>query len=143
MKNPQSTALDISNFEHIKAIAKYGCCAFVALWCMGIEPDNDIEAIRILNDAIKAGVLDKECTVNWDKFLPWVTGRKIDVQFKNISSIKSITKRTAVRYDYNGCSHWVGVENGAIKYNSLKNSVCVTKGKPVTAREFWLNGKQI
>lgn len=143
MNHPQTTAVQFSKIKHLDSIAKYGCCAMVALWCIGIEPDNDIETIKILNDAIENGALDKDCVVNWDAFLNFVTGKHFDVEFKNISSIKSISRRTPVRYDYNGCSHWVGVENGQIKYNSLVNSVCVTKGKPVTARIILLNGKQI
>lgn len=143
MKHPQTTAVQFSEIKNLPAIAKYGCCAMVALWCLGIEPDNEIDTIKILDEAIEKGVLDKDCTVNWIPFLKFVTGRTFDIEFKNISSIKSITKRTPVRYDYNGYSHWVGVENGSVKYNPLINSVCVAKGKPSTARIIILNGKQI
>ena len=64
---------------------------------------------------------------------------------KNITSIKDIKKRTPVKYeriDENGKkhAHWVGVENGKIGFNSLKTSLCVNKGKPVTARILTISG---
>ena len=143
MKNPQTTAEEIKDIKHIESISKYGCCGFVALWTIGVDPDNDIEAIRCLSDAMEAGVLESDCTVKWVEFYKWLTGRTVEVEFVNISSIKSIKRRTPVRFDYNGSSHWVGVEDGEVRFNSLKHSVCVEKGKPVTARIIKINGKQV
>ena len=39
-----------------------------------------------------------------------------------------------VRFDFNGKSHWVGVENGKVAFNPLVTSVCVNKGSPATCR---------
>lgn len=52
---------------------------------------------------------------------------------KDISSIANI-KLGAVRYSYNGYSHWVLVENGKIVFNSLDDSQCVKYGTPKEAR---------
>lgn len=119
--------------ERLNIIAKNMCCASVALWIMGIEEKSHLDII-----ASELGkTLEKDCTVVWQPFFEEITGRKINVEFKNISTlkdIKNIKGRIAVRCDYNGHSHWVGVENGIIKYNSKRNSNCVEKGKPATAR---------
>lgn len=138
MRNPQTVANEIKN--NVQAIAKYGCCAFTALWAVGVDPDVDSAAIEILNDAINAGVIEKDCTVKWVDFYKWLIGREIKVEFREIKSLKELknvktwTGRIPVRFDYNGNSHWVGVQNGEIKFNSLEHSNCVEFGKPATAR---------
>ena len=66
-----------------------------------------------------------------------VAGRKIFVEFRKISSLSDLMDvpgRCAVKFTYNGKSHWVGVENCNVAFNSLENSVCVNKGKPTDAR---------
>ena len=52
---------------------------------------------------------------------------------KDISSIANI-KLGAVRYSYNGYSHWVLVEDGKIVFNSLEDSQCVKYGTPKESR---------
>ena len=52
---------------------------------------------------------------------------------KDISSIANI-KLGAVRYSYNGYSHWVLVEDGKIIFNSLEDSQCVRYGTAKEAR---------
>ena len=52
---------------------------------------------------------------------------------KDVSSITNI-KLGAVRYSYNGYSHWVLVEDGKIVFNSLEDSQCVKYGTPKEAR---------
>ena len=114
-------------------IASKMCCASVALWIMGID---EKEHLSIIADELGKS-LDDECTVYWDKFFEKVAGRKINVEFKDIkkeSELKQIKGRIAVRYDYNGHSHWVGYENGKLAYNSLESSACVKFGKPTTTR---------
>ena len=136
MKYPQTLCTDFYykiSPERLATIGKYGCCAFVLLWCLGIEPDN-MEAIELVNDMINAGVIEKDCTVHWVEAVKFLTGRDITVEFKNIKDILSIKDRTPVRYDYKGQGHWVGVEWGMIAFNPLKQSNCVDKGVPVTAR---------
>lgn len=136
MRTPQSLAIEVKDTippERLESIGRYGCCAFVLLWCLGIEPD-DMDAIKTVNSMINAGVIEKDCTVKWLEAAQYLTGRKITVEFKDIKELKGIRGRTPVRYDYKGKGHWVGVENGMIKFNPLVYSQCVEKGRPTTAR---------
>ena len=52
---------------------------------------------------------------------------------KDISSISGI-KLGAVRYSYNGYSHWVLVEDGKVIFNSLDDSQCIKYGTPKEVR---------
>lgn len=136
MKNPQTLCLKLQHklsTERLETIYKYGCCAFVLLWCLGIDPD-DMQAIELVSDMIDAGVIEKDCTVHWVEAVKFLTGREITVEFKDIKDILKIKDRTPVRYDYKGKGHWVGVERGMIAFNPLDYSLCVDKGRPVTAR---------
>ena len=132
MKSPQSLAEELYSIP-LAEIADFGCCAFVLIWCLGLEM-SDIDAIKKVADGMKKGVLDLDCTVKWYEFASFLGCPIKSVEFKQICDIKGIKERTPVRYDYNGKYHWVGVENGKIAFNSLKNSVCVKYGKPTTAR---------
>lgn len=141
MESPQTIAKDIMTIKHLDAIQKYGCCAFVFLWCLGIEP-NDVKAIQLIDDAISQRIIDEECTVEWSKFGLWLTGRTILVDFVSIKNILSIKERTPVKYTYKGNSHWVGVEKGMIKFDPLGigKSQCVLKGKPTEMRKLYIKG---
>jgi len=142
MKNPQTLAEKLYQRFHdpkLKSIRDYACCAFTLMWCLGIEPD-DTEAIMTVADMIDKKVLDPDCTVYWSTATKYLTGRNCSVEYVAISSLKGIKDRTPVKYTYNGKSHWVGVEKGKIKFNSLENSVCVNKGKPVTMRVLTISG---
>lgn len=124
-KHPQSRAL---------AIGKYSCLAMCYLYCIGIDGD-EMDYIKCISDAIDNGYLDSECTVlDANKFLFAFSGRKFEVEKKVCASINNIKDPTPVRYTYQGNSHWVVVENGEIVFNSLLNSVCVSKGRPDTMR---------
>lgn len=144
MKHPQSLAAELySHFPagNLKAIKDYGCCAFVLMWCLGIEPDDDAEAIMTVDSLIQAKALEEDCTVKWAEAIRRLTGRKMEaVDFVNITSIVHIKDRCPVRYDHSGKSHWVGVENGKIAFNPLKRSVCVESGKPSTMRIIHIKG---
>ena len=136
MKHPQSLCWEIKSKltpERLETIYKYGCCAFVLLWCLGIESD-DFQSIELVSDMIDAGVIEKDCTVHWVEACKFLTGRKITVEFKDIKTLSGLKDRTPVRYDYKGKSHWVGVVRGMLAFNPLENSQCVEKGRPVTAR---------
>jgi len=142
MKHPQTLAEKLYQqfpTAKLKNIRDYSCCALVFMWCLGIEPD-DAEAVLTIGRMIDAKAIDKDCTVFWNKACEYLTGRSCDVEFREITSIRSIKDRTPVRYDYNGHSHWVGVENGKVEFNTLAHSVCVAKGKPVTARIIKIKG---
>lgn len=140
MKNPQSIADELYSLP-LGEIADFGCCAFVLMWCLKIDK-TDLEAIRTVAEAMKKGALDIDCTVKWYEFANFL-GKPIKaVEFRQISDIKDIKERTPVRYDFNGKSHWVGVEGGKVKFNPLENSVCVKYGKPTTARILTLEKKK-
>lgn len=136
MKFPQTTASELA--ENIKAIGDYGCLAMCYIYCAGIDPDNELEYINIVNRAIKRGILDKECTVlDANKLLEFVTGRKYIVTKKQLTedfTINNLTEPTPVLYKYNGKGHFVVVQKGKIIFNSLMNSVCVAKGKAQEVR---------
>lgn len=134
--NPQTMAKKIGEATGDKkliAIGKWGCCAFTALWIAGLE--DPIDNICTVAREIGKG-LDEECTVYWGKFYRNVTGKNVTVIRQEIRSLEDVKGcgRCAVRYDWNGKSHWVGVEDGEIKYNSLEKSFCVENGKPRSAR---------
>lgn len=134
MKYPQTLAIKIA--KNIQTIADNACCAFTTLWIFGLDPEN-AEAIEIISDAIDARVIEKNCKVVWKPFAQWLTGRDIEVEFRDIKSLKEVEKikeRIAVKFEYGEKEHWVGVYKGKIEYNSLINSVCVTKGRPTTCR---------
>lgn len=135
MDHPQTFAANLKKkLKNLENIADFGCCALCVLWWAGVEA-TDREALTILNDAINAGVIDSDCLVHWKDFIRWLTGREVEVDFvEEVATIKDFKSKTIVRYDYNGNSHWVGVENGKVVFNPLESSVCVTKGKPFTAR---------
>lgn len=144
MRHPQTLAdMLYRHFpaENLKAIKEYGCCAFVLMWCLGIEPDDDAEAIMTVDDLMQSKALKDDCTVKWAEAIRRLAGREMKaVDFVNISSIFHIKDRCPVRYDYNGKSHWVGVEDGKVAFNPLKHSVCVENGKPATMRIIHIKG---
>ena len=145
MKHPQTLAEKLyQQFPtmKLKSIKDYACCAFTLMWALGYEPD-DAEAVLTAGYMIDKKVIDIDCTVYWAKSAEYLTGRKISVEFKEIKDlkeIKNIKGRIPVKYSYNGKSHWVGVENGRVKFNALEKSLCVDKGKPVTARILTIDG---
>lgn len=135
MENPQSLATEILQLKNLKAISESACTAFCVLWWLDIDC-SDVDAIKIIDDAIINGAIEKDCTVTWVKFIKWLTGRNCDVIFTDISTIKRIKEKSIVKFTYNDNSHWVGVENGKVVFDplGLGHSVCVAKGKPVTMR---------
>lgn len=150
MKNPQTLAEKLYQqfpTAKLKSISKYACCAFTFMWCMGYEPD-DAEAILTVGYMIDKGALDTDCTVYWTKVSEYISGKKCKVDFIDLTDKKQLMKikeRTPVKfertyYDKNGnehkSEHWVGVENGKIEFNSLKESLTVAEGNPVTMRKI-------
>ena len=144
MKNPQTLAEKFNKLfpnKKLENIAKYGCCAFVLLWCLGIEPDDDAEAILIVADLIDKKKIKEDCTVKWVDAVKYLTGRTVTaVDFNKIKVIGNIKERTPVLFTCGKNSHWVGVENGEVKFNSLKYSNCVTNGKPAESRVLHIKG---
>ena len=146
MKNPQTLAIKLNEqFPNNKlaAIGKWGCCAFVLMWCLGIEPE-DVEAVQTVSSLMSLGALDEECTVYWAKAIMKLTGREMQSLEKvSIKSLRGIKGRTPVLYSYNGKGHWVGVENGKIVFNPLKESLCVKYGKPSEKRVLKIKGVSV
>jgi hypothetical protein len=143
MKNPQTLAEELYKYfptAELKSIKDYACCAFVLMWTLGVEPEDDLEAVFTVKRMLDAKVIKSDCTVIWEKAIKFLTGRSMrSVEFRDITVIKNLKERCPVRYDFNGNSHWVGVENGKIKFNPLKVSACVKFGKPATARIITLD----
>lgn len=145
MKHPQTLAEKLYVYFptlQLKSIKDYACCAFTLMWCLGLDPD-DATAIMCVADMIQHRALDVDCTVYWAKAAEYLTGQKLTVEFKDIKDpkeIKQFKERTPVKFSYNGKSHWVGIENGKVKFNALEKSVCVSKGVPVTARILQIIG---
>ena len=76
MKYPQTFCWEMrSKFTpaRLETIYNYGCCAFVLLWCLGIDAD-DYHAIELVSDMIDAGVIEKDCTVHWVEACRFLTG---------------------------------------------------------------------
>lgn len=111
------------------------CLFYCYLFCIGIDFATAEDAFEEADKRRRQGILGNDGTVlDAERLLGAFLGYKPSVTKQEITSIGGITKKTPVRYDYNGHSHWVVVENGKIVFNSIENSVCVAKGKPVTAR---------
>lgn len=111
------------------------CLFYSYLFCAGIGFDTEEDALYEAGKKLRRGILGEDGTVmDADELLSSVTGRKARVAKQEITSIDGIREKTPVRYDFGPKSHWVVVENGEIVFNSVENSVCVEKGKPVAAR---------
>lgn len=132
----------------LKSVKENCCCIVTFMWCMGIDPD-DAEALIIVGSLIDKGIIDPDCTVNWDKVSRHLTDRSCNIEKVDIKSISKIKERTPVYYErtYQDSSgaikkkgHWVGVQNGKIRFNALENSLCVKEGKPVKARILHFSG---
>ena len=58
--------------------------------------------------------------------------KKLDL-VNGLQDLKTV-EYAAVRYDYNGHSHFVLMKYGWLAYNGLEDSQCFKYGKPTTAR---------
>lgn len=139
MDHPQTYAIKLA--ENIETIKKFSCCVNVVLWWAGIDC-SDAEAINIINDAIEYNkrlsenklFLDDELTVVWKPFIQWLTGRSVNIEFRDITSLKGIKKRTPVKFKNGSSEHWAGVENEKVVFDPKLNSNTIKEGKPVSAR---------
>lgn len=144
MKNPQTTAQELYEVFKIpmfKPIADSACCVLTLMWCLHMEKLTDFEAIEKTHEMIKAKAIKSDCTVKWYDAVEYLTGRPLrGVEFKDISSLKGIKERTPVLFRAptddpdKPSEHWVGVENGRIRFNALVYSKTVATGKPAEAR---------
>lgn len=123
----------------MEAIGKYSCLAMCYLYCVGLDVDT-VDYIQTVSNCMKMGVLDNECTVyNARNYLKHVTGKNYLVLKEPCTDISTVMEPTPVRFDYDGHSHWVVVENGKIVFNPLEYSRCVVFGRPVTKRTITLD----
>lgn len=147
MNHPQDLAKELNELfpnKDMKIIADNACCAFVLMWCLGIEPD-DIEAIKTVQRMRANGSLRQDCVVYWYKAVSYLTGRELEkVDFTQIKTLLKIKERTPVLMakpgNAEGVGHWVGVEDGRIRFNPKKYSVNVAEGKPVEMRVLKISG---
>lgn len=143
MKCPQKLAKELLKLKTIEIQSKNACCAYVFLWCLGIEPD-DVEAIKLVDEAINKKWIDSDCTVWWSKWGAALTGRNIEIEkVKNLKTIRNIKERTPVWFSIDGVNgHWVGVQNGVVKFDpmGLGQSENVKKGKPMESRLIKIGG---
>jgi hypothetical protein len=143
MTHPQTFAEEL--YKHfptpkLKSIKDNACCAFTLLWWLDIDC-SDIAAIMLVSDLIKEHALDEDCTVYWAKCISALTGREMESLDKvPITSIKKIKEKTIVKYTNGKTSHWVGVQDGKIAFNSLVSSVTVAKGNPTEMRLIKIKG---
>lgn len=104
------------------------------------KPDaTETELFDILWEANEKGIIDAndDCYVRDAISLMKLANpnKKYSVTKQKISSLDELGDKTAcVNFSHNGYNHWVLVKNGEIIFNSLDNSVCVSKGAPVDAR---------
>lgn len=70
-----------------------------------------------------------------ERLLNYISGKHYDIIKKDITTMTDLKgTKGAVRFDYNGNSHWVYQEDGIILFDSLDNSKCRKYGKVTTAR---------
>ena len=134
MRSPQTLASNIAS--RCSMIGKNGCLAFTYIWCMYLDPE-DGSAIELVANAMRNGNIDDECTVKAEPFLEELTGKRFCVEKRKIKSLSELKKidRCAVLFSMDGrTGHWVGVEHGVVKFNSLETSINVMEGKPISAR---------
>lgn len=113
------------------------CLFYCYCFCAGIEFDTEAEALLMADRYRRRKILDEDGTVlDADRLIAGLTGRRVQVTKRDISSLDEITSQTPVRYDYGTKSHWVVAADGKIVFNSIEDSQCVKKGKPVTARDI-------
>ena len=143
MKHPQTLAIELNKMfpnPDLEIIGKNACCALVLQWVLGIE-QNDLDAIKTVQNMRKKGKIKSDCTVLWYEAVPYLCGRPLkELKKTKITSLKGIKKRTIVLMakegNADGVGHWVGVEGGKIRFNPLEYSVNVSEGRPVEMREL-------
>ena len=111
------------------------CLFFCYNFCKGKIFKDEKEAFDAAEKARLDGFLgDDGFVLNAEAILREGNSFRWSVQKEKISVIDDIKKASPVCFEYNGRAHWVVVENGKIVFNSLENSVCVKKGKPISMR---------
>lgn len=114
-----------------------GACLALCYIKAALPNATEAELFDILWEANKKGIIDAndDCYVKDAISLMKLANpdAKYSVTKQTISTIQGI-ELGAVNFENNGYNHWVLVEKGQIVFDSLDNSVCVSKGAPVGAR---------
>lgn len=110
------------------------------------EVPDDVRDVVLSNALLSAydssSGIDKEFYVSDPVKLMTATARmlgkniKVSVEKKDINKLEDLPSvgYAAVRWDYNGKSHFCLVKNQRLMYNSLNTSQCCLNGKITTAR---------
>lgn len=134
-----------SQFEEF---GKYGCLALCYIYSAlkDVATKEELKNDTFMKCALAAALITardqstavgEECFVNNpSSLMESVNGQKYTITKRDIESLEELKQvpKAAVRFDYNGKSHFVYVEYGMIVFNGLEVSNCVRYGKPTTAR---------
>lgn len=128
-------------------IGTYGCLAFcyanvVESLNEGWDPENMACQLKLLADVIdgiNAKKLDEDCYVkDAASYMSFLDGGKHKFSVSKVDLDGTVTslagKIAAVRFDYNGLSHWCLYAGNRIVFDSLDKSNCRAMGKPASAR---------
>jgi hypothetical protein len=116
-----------------KNVGDYGCLAFCYLYiaCKLTNTKwDDIEALRIIKQAMEMKYLDDDCFVRDPcGLMKLATGKRFDVSKTTIQNARS--PYVCVKYERGGHGHWtVWDVNSGLEFNSLDFSQCVVNGTP-------------
>lgn len=141
MELKESQRKEIAGIQTVaQNIGDYGCLAFCyALAAKILTDDENINSLQLLKDVaagVKMDIIDCDCFVkDAESYLYFLTNKHFKVDRLDLpDNDYSKLKLAAVRFDYNGFSHWVLIKDGKIAFDSLTSSNCVKHGKPTTAR---------
>ena len=117
-----------------KTVGDYGCLALCYLYIACLETNtkwDDIEALRILKEAMSRGYIDSDCYVRDPvNLMKLATGKNFDVSKTTIGHARS--PYVCMRYEAGTKAHWtVWNVNSGLIWNSLDWSNCVTNGNPI------------
>lgn len=133
----------MSETFHVQYFMKESCLAYCYSYLVHYK---NIDCVTDLNIQMTKDIINGALTWNCISFDGFVNNpellifrcscgtKKAKVYKKDIQDLKEIKEACPVRFDYNGASHWVVVENGKIIFDSWKDSQSVKYGKPTTAR---------
>ena len=143
MIKPQALAGELAQMKHLQTIADNACCAFVFLYCLGLDV-TDIEAIKLVENAINKKWIDQDATVWWQVWGEKLTGRNILATFYDNpteAQLKGLVNDTPVYFEYVGDDgemhgHWYAFKRGKCTFDPLGqgNSVSIKKGRPTKMR---------
>ena len=139
MKQPQKLALELNDLfpnSKLKSIGDFACCCLTLFWYLDLDM-SDIDAIQTVAKLINKKVnneicLDNECIVHWFPIVEALTGRKLkSVSEKQITTLRSIKGKAIVKFGNGEKTHWGGVKNGKVVFDSLGSSKTIAEGKPL------------